>query len=1031
MNFDEKVRFVDGVSLFDENDATSIQPITNNERVVDGVLSRPDENLRRRTEVLRAAVEDLKYRSDYGVFLAQSLGRFRLNAVSASTWTIEIDAAELTPGLTILPALVTGAVSGGRVDPTIALSGARVTDPATPNKYYLGVLGTNDLWIFASTAHTGQRAYADGTDMNNLSVKSIGGNNISVLLRPDTALSAHEVAIDTVSGNPTRHISIRYGDGTTLAELIAAVNNDRTGVAPPGGPSQDSQAWGIADMIRIATTAPTSNVLTGVNLLDTGAVPIQMQGAADAESYTVESFASFFGTTENRLQDGESIALSFTPGSVEAAPAYGGRRQSIVDRPADRAGTPAVYATADAHLFNTGRFPERIPGAIPIGKCFANQFVFIDGTVLSCPAWAGSTTNGPWVRLGQNAPFILALAASTGAATIGTAATSNWNATASLLAQAVADRHVPAGTVQSALEAIVTQIGKISSGSSPADSGSRRVGVETVVATATTPNGGLQPTEGSLFEVLSQYLNDVTYGLNARISQWGHKLRGPVGISKDYATEAPTGGADHAIAILDTMGDISTNTATIENRALVACYPIEWNAVSGTDEILLEEEVDGVVTKNWWLHLSSTAAVARLPYLGSRVPIGVTTTPTGGSSTAVPNIIVTLSGFVPGAGKTDTNGMYYLEAYDNPGTCVSLSRMDGLGFTDLAGATPSLHPDFSTGDFTKAKLTFNSTLLIGTDRAGQKIRSFHAGYAPFMNVAFQDANTALAEATVVTGSPNPPKRLRLTPTTFTYTHTDTSKAVLNYAKIDFYDAGGVVQRTSDNILKTLDKNALDGNETGSMVDATVAGSHDHASTYAYINHGHTLCSDNALMVAHDSETGSSFGTAPTLAVVDAVATVYPNVAVFEIPTAVMGFTTAYTTGHAIFEMTLTLVSASGTGAMSDMSQNYSLRPYWRDTTVGTPTSGWNPSGVGGETIFPYDTSISDAELVNIYITNTGLATQRVRRTFAFRLPDLAPLQPTTEVAGYIGFELLASGPALDRASSTVSIRHVLTYYDPN
>lgn len=1019
MNFDEKVRFVDGVSLFDENNAASIQPLTNDERVVSDVLSRPDEHLRSRTEVLRQAIEDLKYRSDYGVFLAQSTGRFRLNAVSSNTWTIEIDSGEVTPGLIILPALIPGAVSGGRADATIGLSGARIIDPATPNKYYLGVLGTNDLWIFASTTHTGQRAYADGTDMNDPDVKSIGANNISVLLRPDANLSAHVVEIDTVTGNPTRHISVRYGDGTTIGELITAINNDRTGVAPTGGPSQDGQSWGIADMIRVATTASTSNVLTGANLIDTGAVPLQMQGAADAEDYVIESFVTFFSTAENRLRDGESIAIAFTPGSVEAAPGYGGRRQSIVDRPSNRAGALATYTTSDSLLFNTGRFPERIPGAIPIGKCFENQFVFIDGTVLSCPAWSGSTTHGPWVRLGQNAPFILALAASTGAAMIGTAATSNWNSTASLTAELVADRHVPAGTVQSSLEAIVTQLGKISSGSSPPDSGSRRIGVETIPATSTSPNGGLQPTEGSLFEVLSEYLNEATYGLNARVSQWGHKLRGRVGISKDFPTEAPLGGADHTVGIFDTMGDISTNAITTENRGVGLYYPIEWNASTGTDQILIQEPVDRVGAKNWWLHLSGTAAAARLPYLGSRVPIGVTTTPTGGTSTPVPNIVVTLSGFVPGAGKTDTNGQYYLVGYDTGTVIVNLSRMDGLGFTDPSETTPSVHPDFSTGDFTNAKLTFNSTLLIGSDRAGQKIRSFHAGYAPFMNVAFQDPDTALVEATVVTGTPNPEKRLRISPTLFRYANHAGSRSELTSLGLRFWDASNVLQRDSANILQALDKDALDGNEDGEMVDATVKKSHHHALTYSPRYHQHVIGSDSAEMAAYDPNDGTSLGTSPTVAAIYAVPNTiagFQHRAVYKFPAGNSYWTDANGTSVVQCQIDMALRSLVNAGASDvlNLTVTYAIQ------------AGYQHNSAWGGSMYYTGSILSYQESSFQYIPTTKYVQARAKETVTIQVPTLPTGANPADYYPFIWVTISSNSAALDAANSTVSMRHLFT-----
>lgn len=1017
MNFDEKVRFVQAVSPLDEDTQASVQPTADNERFHQAVLNRPIENLRQRTEILRKAVEDLKYRSDYAALLPQSFGRFRLNAVSSTTWTIETDEDEDSPTLVITPALTPGSVSGGRVNSTINLSGARVIDPETPNKYYLGVLGTNDIWLFASTTHTGQRAYADGTTMADLDVCSVGANNISVSLRPDDDLSAHEVVVDTVTGNPRRHISIRYGDGTTIGELRDFINNDRLGSAPVGGPSQDGQTWGIANMIRAATTATTSNILTGADLIDTGLTPIQMQGAADAEFFSVRAFDTFFGTSANQLREGESLALAFTSGSVEEAPGYGGRRQSILDRPDDRIGGTATFTLSDSLLFNTGRFPERIPGSIPIGKCYANQFVFIDGTVLSCPPWTGSTTHGPWTRLGQNAPFLIELSAATGALLVGTDETGVWNTTTSLTAEPDALRSIPAGTLQSSLNAIVSQLGKIDSVSSPHDSGARRIGVEELPVSSTTPNAGLEPDEGSLYEVLSQFLNNSLYGLNARVSQWGHYMRGTGGLKKIYGTEAPDGGGDMAVATLPTLGDIaSATTATDDNRIVMSMQPVEWHTTPGTTELLLEEPVSGVVTTNYTLQLSSASIATRITTFKDKLPIGTTT----GVGLLVGNIIVTLSGFVPGAGKTDTNGPYYLRLVNTGTHSFTLCRMDGLGFTDPTGAIPALHPDFSTGDFTNAKVTVHNTLLIGSDIHGQKIRAFHAGPSPFMNVAMQKTTTPIIESCVASSSVSPPPRaLQLTPAKLEF-KTSTLTSALTSTNLQFLD-GASVLRHSDNILQTLDKQANDGNETGIMVDATVNGSHHHDVTYSARLHGHSIGSNNALMTAYSAADGTSLGTGPTVTAISAVGGSHPGIVLYRVPTVANVFSTDDVDVFSIFEIDFTLQSdIPGSDGVVDLATAYSIGAWQRHTTV---------TWTGGASITLYGLAFSDSDGESSFAPSGAGIFQRRRRTFCLKAPNLGAGDPT-EYVSYVGFGITGAGADLNETTSTVSVRHIMTYTQP-
>lgn len=675
-NYDEKISFEQGSDNNNAN-AASISPIQDAEVVWSGVTNRPIENLRNRTEVLRRAVEDSKYYEDYDrALLLRSEGLFQLTEPSSGEFVLTS-----TQDIFVYPALTPGKQSGGRH------LGGRVFFGNFP---YLGSLGS-ELTFTASSAFTGQRGYYDGDSLSDPTALTTGANRISLELKADSSIATGAFTF-AVTGEPNTQILITCGTQSgppSLQAVINAVNNDAT--------SQGS--WGVRQMLRATTTAVNPSSVT-VTLPGDGTV----QGAYDAEAHRVKQsqLVAFFGVTDNRLKDGEGLAIAFPPGPVQSNPGpggypAGGRRQSIFDLPTDRAGATASNVTPASgySLFNTGREPEKIPGAVPLGKLLVDgvaEFVFIDGTRIrlgDAPA-----------PLGGSSPLRRELVSVTppGAALVGYGGSANWNPNAT-----TAPTALPAGTVEAALDAVVTQLGGYATGVG----GARRVGFEAITGNASAGNtplslSGTAPS-GDIVQSIQSALNLLLngpgavgqgYGVNYRVSERGHRMRGPAPLEKRFSDPlTSTGGGQFVTAVLNAPPNLFAGTQTSEISH--ACLsPVVFD--DGAGAAIIENQPITIGPNPGQVLLTGVSGTSAL-YLKLALAVP-----------AVSSVRLHALAEIKNSGAAD--GLYFVSAID-PGASPPI-----VNLATLAGVTA---PISLTGSPT---ITFYTGVIEGNSANGVRVR---------------------------------------------------------------------------------------------------------------------------------------------------------------------------------------------------------------------------------------------------------------------------------------------------------------------
>jgi hypothetical protein len=816
MNYDEEVRFDSGADD-GENTNTSIQPISDDEVLVQAPLRRPTENVRVRMETVREILKELLFRTDYDTYpLLSSSGQFTCTLVAGapSTWTLAA-----TSELVITPGRAPGYATGGRPQTigTRTMRGARLFVGSLP---YAGVLGVNDLHIYADPGTTGQRASHDGEDMDTLTVTSVGANDISVELAMDPALGVGVIIIDPVTGTPTRHISIRYADGVGLQALVSAINGDKVGGATQ---SQGGGTWGIGEMIQAGTSLvpPADVALTGLNIITI--TKTTLQGGYDAEAHVVTpaQLAAFFAVAGNPLQDGEGLAFAYAPGPVEVG-GSGGRRQSILDFSTSRLGLGAAdnsgrLAAGIGALFNTAVHPELVPGSIPIGRLLKSCFVFADGTVLPAPAVPGA---GPALYLGESGYTYAALAsvATPGASLVGMTQSPNWYADGP-----PAPAFISAADLETWLDDLVTHLTAAAAG----DSGSRRLGAEPVTGTSSSGNSAttVSLVASSIRGQLDQILNKLDgggnpIGLNARVSERGHVLHGLAPIEKDLEVEAAGGGGEVIRARTGAQLNASSSASVAaQNQGFTFVQPLQFSIAAGR-YLLATESVEnpgglGAVNR---IRMNGPDLATRRADLIAALPCGnplggltgVTTWQAGLPGPVQYNIQHILCHLtVPAA--TAFTGYYYLAT-------IGVGGNDVLALYYRTGSV--VPPDFTGVDFTGATITFFDTLTIGNDYCNQRIRAYHTGNAAWLSLAQRNPAAAILETfhyDTVAGEPR--RNIGITP---------------GRALFLVPGATATLVRDTENIPVTTDKALLDGNETGVVVDAST--SHHHDGRYDYYIH---------------------------------------------------------------------------------------------------------------------------------------------------------------------------------------------------
>jgi len=808
MNYDEELDFASGGDS-GENDATSIQPMGGSEVYFADNIKRAPENLRRRTEALRTAVQLLNYLADYDrAVLLGSTGTFTLLMPVGGEYRLNSSA-----DLWIYPALSPGLHSGGRA------LGARLF---VGGNAYAGTLGVNDVALVAASTYTGMRGYRDGSALSEAGTLSIGANGTTVAF---VATGTPGAVTATVTGTPARHVTVSFGSDKTVQNVVDFINGDAT--------SQGS--YGLKHLLRASTTAGAGTPPTFT--------ATKLQGGYDAEAHVVEPsvFAAFFGTTANRLQNGEGLAIAYTAGDVEHG-GLGGRRQSLFDAPTDKVGgnTDNTYV-ALGNLFNTGREPEKIPGSIPIGKMIDGTFVFVDGTRLTVDTGAA--------HLGENAAILARFGGATGAASVGYSHSPAWHADAG-------GGGIDADNVEAALDEVVTDLKSTTIGIA----GARCIGDEALPGEVSGDNTPRDILAGSLWHQLQEVLNGdpdsgaAGGGLNYRVNEWGHDLRGPRPLLKDMRDEGSTGGSATIRGVLVSAGNNALEAATaVPNTVLEVLQPFQYDNGAGQTCALAESCAYGGSPS--YIVLTGASIAARFFTLATQLPLLARTqkhVQTGAVNFTTPLVVVELKGVTAGV-SGDGNGYYYAVACDTTTYKLVLVRKD---FTA---------PDFSDATFTSATVSFFSTTLIGNDTIAERIRAWHAGNAAFMAVGVSNPNAPVLEVhTPDAGTPtNPTKR----------------NMVIYPDKLvakDVQVGGTYATRDTDNILVSADKAALCGNELAAlasplpMPNATSLGSHHHGEWYTrtvFWSTPHALTLPHAAL--HDISIGTDYTVNADLTEMDA------------------------------------------------------------------------------------------------------------------------------------------------------------------
>ena len=779
--FDELLRYAQS-SDDGQNTPASIQPV-GNEAVTPTVTNRPIEHLRARTDVIRRAVEYLNFASDYDrAFVLRSTARFNLGVVSGKYKLTMVTGTE--DDLWVYPALTPGRQSGGRY------KGGRVFVGDLP---YCGTLLTNDIAFTVSSDYTGQRGYADGESFDGGGgnpALTLGANGITLALVADPAVAGGTITAQ-ITGAPKRNITITYGTlttSTTIDQIIAFVNNPVSVF--------DGLAYGPSVFFRASRDPATPGGAAPTAF--TGGV---VKGAYDSEAHqvTVAQFASFFTTDENKLREGECLAIGYAPGPVETgiATPKGGRRQSVWDLPTDRVGTNTQNTTPSISysLFNTGYEPEKIPGAIPIGKIVNGAFIFIDGSRLEV---------GGEISLGESSVLWSLLSATTtptGAERIGYGGSDYYDTWTVDDHEGAGHRQLPAGPVETALDRIVEDYGRINTN----NSGARRLGIEAVTGVASAGNEAslLSTIPGSIRQALLAILSTTNLGVNYRVSELGHVMKGTEPLHKFIDVEAPYGGGEMLRGLLGPYGDLANASAVGRvNQVVSAFQPVTFD-ISGTRYVHEDESVTYLGTEGSTARITMNGADlgTRWADITGSFPVG-----TGEASSAmiapyttarVLHVMVLLK--TPAT--PSYTGYYFLYSFPAAKT-LELRTRNGAA------------RDFSLADMTGATLTFLGNLRIGSDPRGLAFRAFHAGNGSLISINARSGLSKLLETFAPDGAGGAVNTISLT-----------------NGRMILQEVGTSVFRDTQNILAATDKALLDGVETSSVVNANA--SHHHGTYTMY------------------------------------------------------------------------------------------------------------------------------------------------------------------------------------------------------
>lgn len=974
-NHDDQVNFEAGGDT-GENDPTSTQPFVAVDVLTPETLNRPGENIRVRTEILKAAVEQLQHLADYDrALLLKSNATFTCAQPDAGGDPGAYALAMSGDDLLIYPALSPGLLSGGRD------RGARLFTLQGPSWLgYAGTAGVNDLILIASAQYTGQRGYADADDFttDTLGV-SLGANRIRVSLVNNASLAGGLANISAVvEGAPATKVTITVGSltPTSVADVIAFINSDTT--------SQGS--YGLAHLFRASTTGPGT---TAAPTFADG----EMQGGYDAEAYKVTPsvLAAFFaasvlGGYPNRLREGEGLAIYFTPGPVQrdAIGANAGRRQSLHDWPSSRIGGNADNTAPGSgwNLFNTGREPWRIPGSVPVGKLLNGRFVFIDGTNVGESAISLTESHASLARLA-------ATTGTSGATLVGYGGSGDWNADA-----AAADQpRIPASSIETAIDTLVTQLANQNAG----NSGARRVGAEAITGSATALNTALSLSAASIRAQLAALLNTAASltnpgGVNARVSEYGHVLKGPRAITKDLSSVSLADAGGQRFSALLSGVPLQTSTAPgyggRQEFADLIVQPL-GAITSGATPVLLALESVAAGSASDRLYMTGASIASRYAALQSLFPTAnIYNEVTPGTKVFTGVIVVALFGAVPTS--NDGDGYYFFEKFTNASTQeIKLRKLDGTA------------ANFTGTNLSSAAIVFCNTKIVGMDAASHREKSYHMSEYAAESVSFM-------------GSTGVPWKEVWTANVATV-GADAIKRSYHLPGKSVWNPTAATPRDTDHIPGAADYSAIAGNALGAMTDATQGGSHHHDSTI-----GLEIPDNGDLytaLTAYNTLTEAAIATNPTFTQVEASGGSFQPASsvMFRVPAALIP--AGVKISAVIVQLEHQIQGSSGAAGMRTLNASFTLEAGSTDPYAGGAGSFSAPAGGVATIQNPRAISYSD-----------GSTHPLIKQSDVFVLPVGNYIYnsggESPDVAGAIYVRYTDNGFAGDTAVSRIAMRLV-------
>ena len=559
-----------------ENVNTSVQPYTNTEPASAAVLGRPIENLRKRTEVTRTELEALKYLSDSDrALLLTSAGSITWNGVSSGTFTIDP-----TQPLVLKPFTAPAASTAARL-----IIGAGTASQVTIRTRQDGLPGV-------------PRAYN-------------GANNITFAFPAvNTGTGAVTVA---VNGAETMRFVVTHDSnitsGTTVNQLLTALNSNPDFI----NAGLEAVVEGTGSPVEVGFPPPPSP-LVGNRLVLSGGELLEryLTGAADAEQHIISSaqLVNFFGATAlNHLIEGDVLCVGYDGLVMDSS---GGRRQSLPTTPENKS------ASAGNNLFLARRFPDRLPGALPLATVVNGQLIFISGRVY------GSGESGPLTSSGS----------------------SYQGSTPNAFADGTT---IAAGSFESAID---TLVGFLGAEASP--SGAEKVGIQAIPG----PGGGISIVAGSVYNAVSTVLTGLNGLISNLINSSGSGLIGRAATSGLSSTTVE--GALTSLA--STVGTLVTSVAGKAGLNIPNIFTQKNTFTAGAGTL----GVDVVGGNNF--DLTTSEGDVRIGNATNRLRIGVNTAGFSAGSTVIDttgagtaNILILSAGGTAGisidkTGKTASYG---------------------------------------------------------------------------------------------------------------------------------------------------------------------------------------------------------------------------------------------------------------------------------------------------------------------------------------------------------------------------------------